>query len=166
MSIQEMEGEKSKGQKLKVFLAGPIHGYEKRQNYRLKIRRLLGDSNISFFDAWEEEGRRNSFANRNWQTSAYHRAATRLREKRLAQIDDSDIIIAYISKESFGTACELSRGNDKGKKIILICPMKNPSPWIISITKPELLFKSMKQVEAAIKNSTLGITLGEESTAT
>lgn len=157
MNPSKRTSEKDSGKKLKVFLAGPIHGYEDKQDYRTKIRGILNKYNVAFYDAWEEEGHRNEFAVRNWQDERYYADSLILRQKRLAQVDKSDLIVAFVPKESFGTATELTRAVEVGKKIVIICLMNKPSPWIISITRPALFFKSIEEFATALRNSTLSL---------
>jgi len=111
------------------YIAGPIQGYESRQEYRSRIRNSLARAGIRALDPWEEEKRQNEFANGHSPPQAQ-----RLIRKRLKQVEDCDGIVAYLPKESAGTLYELIWARIHRKKIYVICPMENPSPWITGLS--------------------------------
>ncbi len=89
---------KDSGRKLQVFLAGHIHGYENKQHCRTKIRRILNKCNVASYDA----GKKKSLGMNLRLVIGRMRDIMRtliLRQKRLAQIDNSDLIIAFVPKE-------------------------------------------------------------------
>jgi len=50
----------------------------------------------------------------------------------LEDIDQCDLLIAYLPRLSAGTCMELFYAKRRGKKTVVICRMENPSPWIVA----------------------------------
>jgi len=128
---------------LKIYIAGPIQGYELKQGYRLRLQKFLSKLGHTIHDPWETEGMKNLFANVDFET------AQDLVRRRLREVDACDALLAYFPKDSVGTAIEAMHAKRRGKLVILICPMKKPSPWIIAISRH--FYKSIDEFERDAK---------------
>jgi nucleoside 2-deoxyribosyltransferase len=68
----------------------------------------------------------------------------------LEDIEKCDISIAYLPRLSAGTCMELSYAKLKEKKTVCICPIENPSPWII--VHSDMILKSIEELEGVLKH--------------
>lgn len=128
---------------MKIYIAGPIQGYESKQGYRSRLKRILSELGHEVFDPWEVEGKRNIFNNVDFLV------AQNLMKTRLSEIDSCDALIAYFPKKSIGTAMEAMHAKSKGKLVVIICTMKNTSPWIVGLSK--YFYKSISEFQINIK---------------
>jgi len=67
----------------------------------------------------------------------------------LGDIEECDVLIAYLPRLSAGTCMELFYAKRKGKKTICICQIENPSPWII--VHSDVILGSIKELEGMLK---------------
>ncbi|MCX8171557.1 MAG: nucleoside 2-deoxyribosyltransferase [Candidatus Bathyarchaeota archaeon] len=111
-----------------AFISGPIQGVEGKQNYREKMRRILVKHGYEVIDPWLRE----RVVYRAPSASQANQAPPRDFIKRdLEDIDRCDVLVAYMPRLSAGTCMELFYAKLKGKKTIVVCRLRNPSPWII-----------------------------------
>jgi len=110
----------------RVFIAGPIQGMEEKQAYRVKLKRIFKNLGFEVLDAWERE-------------KVFYRFNGRLKpfpegfiKRDLLDIGVSNLFVAYLPRLSAGTCMELFYARNLGKPTLLICKLKNPSPWITS----------------------------------
>ena len=127
----------------RFYIAGPIQGFESKQGYRARIRGILMKAGIEVFDPWEEEKRLNKFAR-----SYTLKQAQQLIRTRLRQIEGCQGVVAYYPRDSAGTLYELIWAKIHGKKIYVVCPMENPSPWVFGLTRH--YFSSLSEFERDI----------------
>src|SRR2546427_12881793 len=104
---------------------------------------MLLKTGVEVFDPWEEEKGRNKFAQ-----SYTMKQAQGLIRTRLKQIEECQGIVAYLPKDSAGTLYELIWAKIHRKEIYVVCPMKNPSPWIVGLTRH--YFSSLAELESEI----------------
>ena len=130
----------------KVFISGPIHGVEDRQNYRVRIRNLLLKYGYEPIDPWQREKKILSSMGTSWWKE---RSVRDIIEKDLMDIEECDILVAYLPKLSAGTCMELFYAYRKGKKTIVICEMDDPSPWII--TRSNIIVRTFEELEEVLK---------------
>jgi len=125
----------SKGlNRIPIYLAGPIQGIEDAQQYREIIKKFLKKRGFSVYDPWEDEAI--FYKDFDYDVACY------LSQKDKTKVQESDILIAYFSHCSIGTTREVEWALQANKRIIIICPMENPSPHLVSMSKE--FFTSIK----------------------
>ena len=79
---------------MKVFVAGPIHGFEDKQDYRRVIAQLLRKFGYEPVDPWEREREiyQRSSKDRSWWRRAKPEEFVR---RDLEDIERCDALIAY-----------------------------------------------------------------------
>lgn len=123
-----------------AFISGPIQGMEGRQNYRDKIRSILVKHGYEVIDPWLRE----KIVYRDGQ------ALPRDFIKRdLEDIDRCNVLVAYMPRLSAGTCMEMFYAKLKGKKTIIICRLKNPSPWIIEHS--DVIVRNFRELERLLR---------------
>lgn len=130
----------------KVFISGPIQGFETKQSYRKFIGEICVRCGYKPVDPWEREKilyRGDEFG---WWNNV---PAADFIKRDLEDIEKCDILVAYFPKLSAGTCMELFYAKLKGKKTISICKIRNPSPWII--VHSNIILKNFKELENALK---------------
>jgi len=133
--------------KKKVFISGPIQGMEKRQGYRDKLRSLLLRYGYEPLDPWQREKVLYRGPPGEWWKNVSPEGFIR---RDLEDIERSNILIAYLPRLSAGTCMELFYAKMKGKKTVIVCKIKNPSPWIIAHS--DVVVKSIKELEELLKS--------------
>lgn len=130
----------------RVFISGPIQGVEEKQAYREKISALLIQYGYEPVDPWQREKVLYRGPPEGW----WKRVPPRDFIKRdLEDIEGCDALIAYLPKLSAGTCMEIFYAKIKGKKTIVICRLKNPSPWIIE--HADILIKNLRDLKEVLK---------------
>ncbi|MBS7653528.1 MAG: nucleoside 2-deoxyribosyltransferase [Candidatus Bathyarchaeia archaeon] len=130
----------------RVFISGPIQGVEQKQTYREKISALLIQYGYEPVDPWQREKVLYRGPPEGW----WERVPPRDFIKRdLEDIEGCDALIAYLPKLSAGTCMEIFYAKIKGKKTIVICRLKNPSPWIIE--HADILIKNLRDLKEVLK---------------
>jgi len=126
----------------KVFVAGPIMGMENNQSYRGRLRKILTAHGYEVLDPWEREKAVYREAESGWWEDVPSRGFIK---RDLEDIDRCSLFVAYFPIVSAGASMELFYARSKGKKIIVISPMKELSPWITS--HADHVFRSFKEFE-------------------
>lgn len=128
--------------KLRVFLAGPIQGFEDRQDYRAVLADMLEKAGCEVVDPWQRERLiyRGVFEPSRLKT---------LVEGDLKDIDICDVFLAYMPTLSAGVCMELFYAKRSGKKTVAICEFENPSPWII--VHVDHMFKSIEEFKQSLE---------------
>ncbi|MEM1506811.1 MAG: nucleoside 2-deoxyribosyltransferase [Candidatus Bathyarchaeia archaeon] len=123
-----------------AFISGPIQGMEGRQNYRDRIRSILAKHGYEVIDPWLRE-------------KIVYRAGQALPrdfiKRDLEDIDRCDVLVAYMPRLSAGTCMELFYAKLKGKKTIVVCRLKNPSPWIIEHS--DVIVRNFRDLERLLR---------------
>ncbi|KYH37105.1 MAG: Nucleoside 2-deoxyribosyltransferase [Candidatus Bathyarchaeota archaeon B24] len=127
----------------KVFLAGPIQGFENKQEYRAVLSKLLEEAGYDVVDPWKRE-------------KLYYRAdavavetARKVVERDLSDIERCDLFLAYMPVLSAGVCMELFYAKRRGKTTMVILTLENPSPWIIA--HADYVFKSIEEFKDFLK---------------
>ncbi|MBS7611662.1 nucleoside 2-deoxyribosyltransferase [Candidatus Bathyarchaeota archaeon] len=128
--------------KLRVFLAGPIHGFENRQEYRAILADMLEKAGCEVVNPWQRE----KLIYRGGVESSKLKT---LVERDLKDIDGCDIFLAYIPILSAGVCMELFYAKRSEKKTVAICEIDNPSPWII--VHVDYMFKSIEEFKQSLE---------------
>ena len=115
---------------MKVYIAGPIQGWENRQEYRQSISEVLtkfsnlANLNIQILDPWKRE-----MVMYSGQTSD-----NSFIQRDLRDIDRADVVIAYEPQKSPGTCMELFYAKRFAKKLVIVITSQEReklSPWIV-----------------------------------
>lgn len=129
----------------RVFLAGPIQGFEDRQEYRAVLSEILEEAGYEVVDPWRRE-------------RLYYRAdvddvetARKVVEGDLSDIDRCDLFLAYMPVLSAGVCMELFYAKRRGKTTLVITTLENPSPWIVA--HADHLFRSIEEFKDFLKSS-------------
>jgi nucleoside 2-deoxyribosyltransferase len=130
----------------RVFISGPIQGVEEKQTYRDKISALLIQYGYESVDPWQREKILYLGPPEGWWKHVPPRDFIR---RDLEDIERCDALIAYLPRLSAGTCMEIFYAKMKGKKTIVICRLKNPSPWIIEHT--DILVKNLGELKKVLK---------------
>ncbi len=137
---------------LKVFVAGPIHGFEDKQDYRRVIAQLLRKFGYEPVDPWEREREiyQRSSKDRSWWRRAKPEEFVR---RDLEDIERCDALIAYLPTLSAGACMELFYAKLRGKKTVVVCELPDPSPWIV--VHSDVLLKSTVELESYLREKGL-----------
>ncbi|MEM3726629.1 MAG: nucleoside 2-deoxyribosyltransferase [Candidatus Bathyarchaeia archaeon] len=131
--------------KKKVFISGPIQGFEDKQSYRTAIREICINCGCEVFDPWERE----KIIYKSEESGWWEKVSTAGFIKRdLEDIERCDVLIAYMPTLSAGTCMELFYAKLKGKTTICICQLKNPSPWITFHS--DIIIKNIEDLKNAL----------------
>jgi nucleoside 2-deoxyribosyltransferase len=132
--------------KKKVFIAGPILGMEKNQEYRLKITEILVNGGFEVIDPWQREKILYQGDERCW----WEKVPTfDFIQRDLDDADQCDIMVVYLPILSAGACMEMFYAKRKGKKIVVLSEIACLSPWIIAHS--DKVIKSFDQLEGALK---------------
>ncbi|MEM1515015.1 MAG: nucleoside 2-deoxyribosyltransferase [Thermoproteota archaeon] len=131
----------------KVFISGPIHGMEDKQSYRDRINTLLVKYSYEPIDPWvREKVLYRAPLDQNWWSRVPPRDFIR---RDLEDIDRCDALIAYLPRLSAGTCMELFYAKLRGKRTIIVCGIKNPSPWIIEHS--DIIVRNFRELEEVLR---------------
>jgi nucleoside 2-deoxyribosyltransferase len=134
--------------KRKVFISGPIQGFEHKQSYRDAIREICVNCGYGVFDPWEREKVIYKSEEPNW----WEKVPTADFIKRdLEDIERCDVLIAYLPTLSAGTCMELFYAKLKDKITICLCQLKNPSPWITFHS--DIIIRDVEELKDALDNA-------------
>ena len=135
----------------RVFISGPIQGMEHDQSYRDRIREILVRCGYEPVDPWEREKviySAKAEVKDGWWRNVPHPDFIR---RDLEDIENCDLLVAYLPRLSAGTCMELFYAKMKGKKTITICEIDDPSPWIVAHS--DVMLRSLEELEAFLKKS-------------
>jgi nucleoside 2-deoxyribosyltransferase len=128
--------------KPRIFLAGPIQGFEDRQEYRAILTSILEKAGCEVLDPWMRE-------RLIYRGDAESDKLKMLVEEDLRDIDRCDIFLAYMPILSAGVCMELFYAKRSGKKTVIVCEMENPSPWIV--VHADYIFKSIEELRGSLE---------------
>lgn len=131
----------------KAFVSGPIHGMEKSQGYRDRLKKILIEHGFTVLDPWNRERVVYSSTGQTWWL---HVPPEGFIKRDLEDIEASDLLVAYLPSLSAGTCMELFYAKKMGKKTVVICGLKKPSPWIVAHV--DHLFKSIEEFKRFLTN--------------
>jgi len=128
--------------KPRVFLAGPIQGFEDVQEYRATLTSVLEKAGCEVLDPWLRE-------KLIYRGDVESDKLKVLVEKDLRDIDGCDIFLAYMPILSAGVCMELFYAKRSGKKTVVICEIENSSPWIV--VHADYIFKSIEEFRKSLE---------------
>jgi nucleoside 2-deoxyribosyltransferase len=134
--------------KKKAFISGPIQGMENEQSYREDIGKICVRLGYEKIDPWHREKVIYTGDEPYWWTKV---PAVDFVERDLRDIDECDVLIAYLPKLSAGTCMELFYAKRKGKLVITISGMDALSPWIV--VHSDRVLRSIEELEDALKQA-------------
>jgi len=108
-----------------VYLAGPINGCSDQEcfEWRQRAKQLLSSAPYDVFDPMDRDFRGlESMSAKEIVTFDLHAIAA------------CDFLLVNASRPSWGTAMEIVRAWDDGKKVVAFADTEFPSPWLIMHT--------------------------------
>jgi len=126
----------------RVFISGPIQGMEHDQSYRDRLRRALTEKGYEPVDPWWREKVVYSTAGEEWWKNVQPAGFIR---RDLEDVERCDMLVAYLPRLSAGTCMELFHAKKCGKKTVVICELRDPSPWIVSHS--DILLSTLEEFE-------------------
>jgi glycerophosphoryl diester phosphodiesterase len=128
--------------KPRAYLAGPVKGLEKKQEYRVNLAEILKKYGFEVFDPLLRE--------KKFYAGMTYKDAFKLAKRDLLDLEYCELIVAYLPKVSAGTAIELYHAKTKGRKTVLICrDVSDLSPWFKAYS--DEIFKSIDEFEEALE---------------
>jgi nucleoside 2-deoxyribosyltransferase len=105
---------------VKIYLAGPIFQCEDHEciNWREEVKQSL--DKIEVIDPMVRDYR-----------GTTDRDFKEIVERDKAEVDASDILLAYCTKPSAGTSMEVLYAWENGKKVYVITENEETSPWLL-----------------------------------
>ena len=70
-------------------------------------------------------------------------------KRDLEDIERCDVLVAYLPRLSAGTCMEFFCAKLKEKRTICVCPIENPSPWIV--VHSDVIVKKFEELERVLK---------------
>ncbi|MCX8150739.1 MAG: nucleoside 2-deoxyribosyltransferase [Candidatus Bathyarchaeota archaeon] len=132
--------------KKKVFISGPIHGMENKQEYRQHITEVCNRLGFDVIDPWLREKVIYRKKEPCWWNNV---PVADFVQRDLEDAERCDIMVVYMPKISAGACMELFYAKLKGKKIIVVSDMECLSPWITYHS--DIIVKDFNALEAALK---------------
>ena len=132
--------------KKKAFISGPIQGMENEQEYREAIGEICVRLGYDVIDPWLREKIIYRKDEPCWWTKV---PATDFIQRDLEDIENCDVLIAYLPQLSAGTCMELFYAKRISKKVIIVSEMDCLSPWIV--VHSDVILKSFNELEDALK---------------
>jgi len=132
--------------KKKAFISGPIQGMENEQGYREVIGKICVQLGYDVIDPWLREKIIYRKDEPCWWTKV---PATDFIQRDLEDIENCDVLIAYLPQLSAGTCMELFYAKRISKKVIIVSEMDCLSPWIV--VHSDMILKSIEELEDALK---------------
>jgi nucleoside 2-deoxyribosyltransferase len=112
----------------KVFISGPILGVEKQQDYRKAITEVVEKLGLEIIDPWKRERVLYNGTEECWWDKV---PTFDFVQRDLDDADRCDIMVVYLPILSAGACMEMFYAKRKGKKVIVVSPIKCLSPWIV-----------------------------------
>ena len=130
----------------RVFISGPIQGMEHDQSYRDRLRDLLTEKGFEPVDPWLREKVVYSTTGEKWWRNVPSSSFIR---RDLEDIESCEIFVAYLPMLSAGSCMELFYAKRRGKTTVVICKLKNPSPWIVAHS--DVMLTTFKEFEGFLE---------------
>ena len=129
-----------------VFIAGPIIGMEKKQDYRQTITDICTKLGFIVIDPWKREKVLYNGTEDCWWDKV---PTFDFVQRDLEDADRCDIMIVHFPILSAGACMEMFYAKRKGKKIIVISDLPCLSPWIVFHS--DKIIKNFAGIEEALK---------------
>ena len=130
----------------RVFISGPIIGMEKQQDYRKTITDIVEKIGLQIIDPWKRERVLYNGTEECWWDKV---PTFDFVQRDLDDADRCDIMVVYFPILSAGACMEMFYAKRKGKKIIVVSPIKCLSPWIVFHS--DKIIEDFSQLEDALK---------------
>ena len=130
----------------RVFISGPIIGMEKQQDYRKTITGIVEKIGLQIIDPWKRERVLYNGTEECWWDKV---PTFDFVQRDLDDADRCDIMVVYFPILSAGACMEMFYAKRKGKKIIVVSPIKCLSPWIVFHS--DKIIEDFSQLEDALK---------------
>jgi nucleoside 2-deoxyribosyltransferase len=115
---------------------------EENQSYRDVIRDICVRCGYEAIDPWLREKVIYKGAERNWWKNVSPKGFIK---RDLKDIEECDVLVAYMPRLSAGTCMELFYAKLRKKRTITICEIENPSPWILAYS--DVMLNTLKDLE-------------------
>jgi nucleoside 2-deoxyribosyltransferase len=112
----------------KVFISGPILGMEKQQDYRAPVTSIVEKLGMEIIDPWKRERVLYNGTEECWWDKV---PTFDFDQRDLDDADRCDIMVVYLPILSAGACMEMFYAKRRGKKVIVVSPVKCLSPWIV-----------------------------------
>lgn len=129
-----------------VFISGPIITMEKQQDYRKTITEVVEKLGLQIIDPWKRERVIFNGTEECWWDKV---PTFDFVQRDLDDADRCDIMVVYLPILSAGACMEMFYAKRKGKRIIVVSPIKCLSPWIVFHS--DRIIKSFDELEEALK---------------
>ena len=129
-----------------MFISGPIIGMEKQQDYRKTITGIVEKIGLQIIDPWKRERVLYNGTEECWWDKV---PTFDFVQRDLDDADRCDIMVVYFPILSAGACMEMFYAKRKGKKIIVVSPIKCLSPWIVFHS--DKIIEDFSQLEDALK---------------
>ncbi len=112
----------------KLFIAGPILGMEKNQEYRKTITETAEKLGFEVIDPWQRERVLYNGTEECWWDKV---PVFDFIQRDLDDADRCDVMVVYFPVLSAGASMEMFYAKRRGKKVIVISEIACLSPWIV-----------------------------------
>jgi hypothetical protein len=130
----------------KVFIAGPILGMEKEQDYRQTVTAITNKLDLEIIDPWKRERVLYNGTEECWWDKV---PVFDFIQRDLDDADRCDIMVVYLPILSAGACMEMFYAKRGGKKVIVVSPIECLSPWIVFHS--DVIIRSFSQLEDTLK---------------
>lgn len=123
-----------------LYLAGPINGLvdDECTVWREKIKEALG-SQFEMLDPMRRDYR-------GKEDVAYKEIV----QGDIQDINDCDVFLANAWKASWGTGMEVFYATSVNKYVVIVCPDKYPSPWLLHHS--DVIFRGLDDAITFLRN--------------
>ena len=132
--------------KKQLFIAGPIIGMEKQQDYRIVVTEVATKLGFDIIDPWKRERVIYNGTEECWWDKV---PTFDFVQRDLDDADQCDIMVVYLPILSAGACMEMFYAKRKGKKVIVVSPLPCLSPWIVFHS--DKIIKSFSELEEALR---------------
>ncbi len=112
----------------KLFIAGPILGMEKQQEYRKTITETAEKLGFEVIDPWQRERVLYNGTEECWWDKV---PVFDFIQRDLDDADRCDVMVVYFPVLSAGASMEMFYAKRRGKKVIVVSEIACLSPWIV-----------------------------------
>jgi nucleoside 2-deoxyribosyltransferase len=130
----------------KLFISGPILGMEKQQEYRKVITGICQPLGIEVIDPWKRERVLYNGTEECWWDKV---PTFDFVQRDLDDADRCDIMVVFLPVLSAGACMEMFYAKRKGKRVVVVSPIKCLSPWIVFHS--DVILSDFGGLEAALK---------------
>jgi nucleoside 2-deoxyribosyltransferase len=130
----------------KIFISGPILGMEKQQNSRQTVTEICAKLGLEVIDPWKRERVLYNGTEECWWDKV---PTFDFVQRDLDDADRCDIMVVYFPVLSAGACMEMFYAKRRGKKVVVVSPIKCLSPWIVFHSNA--IIKDFSQLEEELQ---------------